>query len=120
MALLPGLHPQHSPPLDPPDDEKRQSSRENEEHRYLEAVALAQRDDHGRVIRVPRRAAEVVEDWGRDGSVEVVHPAIPPRASQDLELGAVGLESVDCPARAWSVMDVPCCLGGSARKTHEA
>lgn len=58
-------------------------------------MALAQQDNYGSVIRMPGRAAEVVQDGRRDTAVEVVHIGILLRPGQDLELGAVRLDGMN-------------------------
>lgn len=58
-------------------------------------MALTQRYNYSSVIRMPGRAAEVVQDGRRDTAVEVVHIGILLRPGQDLELGAVRLDGMN-------------------------
>lgn len=55
----------------------------------------AERLQHSRVVRVPRRAAEVVEERRRHTAIEAVQRGHARQTGEDLELGAVRLEGVD-------------------------
>lgn len=60
-------------------------------------MLLPQRNNHSRVIRMPRRAAEMLKNRRRHRPIEAMQLRIPLRPTQNLELGAVRLEGMDRP-----------------------
>lgn len=75
----------------------------------------ADRDDEGGVVRVPRRAAEVVKDGRLHLAVEAVEAEVVGRAGEDLEGRSVGLVGVDGSGRVSRES-----LGGWWEGTYEA
>lgn len=93
--LADSLHPHPPSPLRPPDDDKHHHPAHNSEDRQLVGEHAADRDDEGGVVRVPRRAAEVVKDGRLHLAVEAVEAEVVGRAGEDLEGRSVGLVGVD-------------------------